>query len=65
MAYVDIEEMKYPTVAGIENSSSFYCPEVVRSRNFSMNDINCPSCAICNMEESVERKIINSDNKKV
>ena len=54
MAYVDVDEMKHPTVAVIENSSSLHHPESVQPKNNSVNDINCPLCAICNMEESVE-----------
>jgi len=55
MAYVDVDEMKHPTAAVIENASSFYHQEAVQPRNNSVNDINCPSCAICNMKEGVER----------
>jgi len=55
MAYVEVDEMKHPTVAVIENSSSLHRPEIVQPRNNSVNDINCPLCAICSMKESVER----------
>lgn len=61
MSYVDVDELKHPTCTNVHNASTLHRPGVLAHSN---NPDIRPTCAICNMEESVLRKIFNVENKK-